>query len=784
MGSAAPANTMLEAVREVWRSLTVGRPSGTFTLKHKVIDAHLTIYGIRHHGPGSAKRLKRALRVQQPDCILVELPQDTEKVLPKVADEGLRPPVALLAYNPKDFNQAAYLPFAEFSPEWQALRHGVRFETPAWPIDLPLSLQFGLHPREAGAQLRLPEELSEEAMRIQTDPLGFIAELAGFSDSERWWEITFEQAEEDETFEIILDMMRTLRRELDREETRETLLREAHMRKMIRKAVKEGYHNIAVVCGAWHAPALQDVQQIKASADNKLLRGLKKIKTAVTWIPWSYDRLARQAGYRAGVVSPAWYALLFKQRPEVTIRWMSRVARLLRRQEVDASAAHVEEAVRLAETLATLRRRQLPGLEELEEAALAVFCQGDAALLELIHGKLVIGDALGKVPSSIPAVPLQKDLEKAIKSARLTQQAETTERIRKELDLRKPTNLQASLLLHRLNILGIPWGRLLQGSANRISNFKEEWSLKWKPDFSIRIIEASALGNTVEEASTEALLKSAADSEDLALISGLVEEALRADLTEAVDPIIIRMRELAALTRDIFRLMTALPAMASVVAYGDTRQTDTEAVEQLVDEIIPRICIGLPPAGLQIEDESARELFQQTLRTHHAIHLLQKEENSALWQRALHQLINTPGIHPLMHGAATRILFDKGELDAERTERQVHFQLSSGSEAHEAAQWLEGFLHGSGLLLLHNTSLWEIIDNWVQGLNPETFQEMLPVLRRIFAHFLPAERQKMLSLAKEGRTALEEAAGDQPLVQARTEKVLPTVRLLLGLTQK
>jgi len=711
----------------------------------------------------------------------VELPQDTEKALPIVADEGLRPPVALLAYNPKDFNQAAYLPFAEFSPEWQALRHGVRHQVPVWPIDLPLAQQFGLQPHEAGTQLRMPEELSQEAIRIQTDPLGFIAELAGFSDSERWWEITFEQAEENETFEIILDMMRTLRRELNREETRETLLREAHMRKMIRQAMKEGYQQIAVVCGAWHAPVLQDVQQIKASTDNKLLRGLKKVKAAVTWIPWSYGRLARQGGYRAGVVSPAWYALLFKQRPEVTIRWMSRVARLLRQQQIDASAAHVEEAVRLAETLATLRRRQVPGLEELEEAALSVFCQGNATLLELIHSKLVIGDALGKVPASVPAVPLQKDLEQAIKSARLTQYAKTTERIRKELDLRKPTNLQASLLLNRLNILGIPWGRLLQGSSHRVSTFKEEWSLKWKPDFSIRIIEASGLGNTVEEASTNALLKNAADSEDLALISGLIEEALRAGLSEAIDPIIIRMRDLAALTRDVFRLMTALPAMANVVAYGDTRQTDTEAVEQLVDEIIPRVCIGLPPSSLQIEDDFARELFQQMLRSHHAINLLQKEENSALWQRALRQLLSTPGIHPLMRGAATRILFDKEALDPEKTEQQLHFHLSSGNDAHEAAQWLEGFLHGSGLLLLHNTSLWQIIDDWMQMLSPANFQEMLPVLRRIFAHFLPAERQKMLRLAQQGRSALKDASENQPLVEDRAKKIMPTLRLLLGL---
>ena len=58
---------------------------------------------------------------------------------------------------------------------------------------------------------------------------------------------------------------------------------------------------------------------------------------------------------------------------------MTRVARLLREQDLDASAAHVIEAVRLAETLAALRDRPLPGLAELNEAAQAVLCFGSDA---------------------------------------------------------------------------------------------------------------------------------------------------------------------------------------------------------------------------------------------------------------------------------------------------------------------------------------------------------------------------------------------------------------------
>ena len=60
----------------------------------------------------------------------------------------------------------------------------------------------------------------------------------------------------------------------------------------------------------------------------------------------------------------------------------------------------------------------------------------------------------------------------------------------------------------------------------------------------------------------------------------------------------------------------------------------------------------------------------------------------------------------------------------------------AGQRAGQAAAWLEGFLHGSGLLLLHNETLWEILDQWVAA-DGEAFNPLLPLLRRTFAQFLP-----------------------------------------------
>lgn len=147
--------------------------------------------------------------------------------------------------------------------------------------------------------------------------------------------------------------------------------REAFMRQGIRAALKEGFARVAVVCGAWHAPALDD--GVPGEGDAALLKGLPKVKVTLTWVPWTHGRLSVASGYGAGVRSPGYYEHLFTSRGAVAERWFARVARLLRAERLEASSASVIEATRLANALAALRGRALPGLEELNEAALSVF---------------------------------------------------------------------------------------------------------------------------------------------------------------------------------------------------------------------------------------------------------------------------------------------------------------------------------------------------------------------------------------------------------------------------
>lgn len=707
------------------------------------MNVHLL--GIRHHGPGSARSVRAALKVLQPDLILIESPSDAGNLLAFAGQEGLKPPVAMLMYDPKDFSRAAYYPFADFSPEWQAIQYGVKHDIPLRFMDLPAanSLVFDQNKAPAGPGLFGADR--QEV--LQRDPLGEMARIAGYSDGERWWEVMFEQEESDlAVFQAVAELMEALRTEFSVPDHL-TLVREAWMREALRQAEKEGFQRAAVVCGAWHVPALQTWSEIPSSKDKSLLRGLAKTKVHATWAPWTHERLSTLTGYRAGVVAPAWYALLFQNRGEAVTRWMARAARLLRGEDIDASSALVIDAVLLAESLAALRGRRSPGLDELREAAWGTLCEGDEEKLALIEEKLIVGEAWGKVPAGIPQVPLQRDLEACIQSARLTKEYRITEAVDKDLDLRKDTHRLASQLLHRLNLLHIPWGKQKKGSRFKMGAFSENWKLKWIPDYHIRIIEAGMWGNTIAEAASARLIREAGTSDDLSQLALWMEEALKADLEAPLAALAARMQELAAHVHDILRLVDALGPLVEIWRYGDTRRTAADSVAHLIHEIVPRVCIGLLPTATGISDELAEDVFRRMLEMNRLVGLMNIDEYRDLWLSTLQSVAGNDRVHPLLQGAASRLLFDRGATEEAKA---IYFHLSDRQHPALAARWLEGFLHGSGLLLLHYPPLWEALDGWVDALKMDQLVDLLPILRRTFSRFSSAERAKMLELARHG----------------------------------
>lgn len=763
----------------------------------------LKVFGIRHHGPGSARSLLRSLQSFQPDCLLVEGPPEATNTLP-LLNKAMKPPVALLIYPPDYLHLAAYYPFAVFSPEWQAIQHALKMEIPVEFMDLPQIHQMA----EKAAQQKEESELDSVSLesninqnylaestttspslkqQIVLDPLAWLAQAAGYTDSERWWEHLVEQRQDDsDLFDAILEAMTALRQEV--EQTHATDLsnlhslreaqREAYMRQTIRKAKKAGFQRIAVVCGAWHAPALCEPFPSQKE-DSALIKGLPRLKVKATWIPWTYARLSRESGYGAGITSPGWYEHLWKssrlKHSQSAVRWLTSVARLLRKEDLDASSASVIEAVRLAEALAAVRDAPMPGLDELTEATRTVLCFGDDRPLKLIYRKLIVSDRLGKVPPETPLIPLQQNLHRLQKRLRLKPTAE--EKLL-TLDLRKDLDLARSHLIHRLRLLDIRWGFPQKVSGN--GTFKEAWKLSWQPDLSLAIIEAGRWGNTIETAAGASVIYTANEASSLPELTQLLDKVLLANLPKAIAHLLQQLQFAAAIASDIAHLMDALPPLANILRYRDVRQTNTSLVTTIVDNLVARICIGLPGACASLDDDAATQMLSRLEKTHSAIKLLQQKNYSRTWSAALLSLCDRANLHGLIAGRCCRLLLDEGSLQSEETARRLGLALSIATEPAQAAAWVEGFLQGSGLLLLHDDTLWTILDNWITGLSEDAFMVLLPLLRRTFSTFSSAERRQIGEKVKKGQSTQVQTTEDS-FDTATADASLPILAQLLGL---
>ncbi|MFF8438945.1 DUF5682 family protein [Streptomyces bacillaris] len=596
-----------------------------------VLDAPLLL-GVRHHGPGSARAVRAALDAARPAAVLIEGPPEGDALLPLAADPQMRPPVALLAHAVDDPGRAAFWPLAEFSPEWVAIRWALAHGVPVRFIDLPATHSLALKDPRGEEAAPAPEAPADEAPADPAptpavDPIRVLAETAGYDDPERWWEDVVEHrspgadatsrtaADALAPFAALAEAMTALREAYGDGGHPRDAVREAYMRIQLRTARKEFGDGVAVVCGAWHVPALAG--RTTLAADRALLKGLPKVKTEMTWVPWTHRRLARHSGYGAGIDSPGWYGHLFAAADRPIERWMTKVAGLLREEDRSVSTAHVIEAVRLAETLAAMRGRPLAGLGETTDAVRAVMCEGSDVPLALIQDRLVVGETLGEVPDTAPAVPLQRDLTRTQRTLRL--KPEALER-QIDLDLRKETDAARSRLLYRLRLLGIGWGEPAESRST--GTFRESWRLRWEPELHVRVAEAGVWGTTVESAATAKAESQALAATALSEVTALAEHCLLAGLADALPVVMKALADRAALDADVGHLADALPALARSLRYGDVRATDTAALSEVAAGLAERICVGLPPACTGLDADGAEALRRQIDGVHSAIGLL------------------------------------------------------------------------------------------------------------------------------------------------------------------
>ena len=772
------------------------------------------LLGVRHHGAGSARSVRAALIRLQPDLVLIEGPPEADGLIAQVTHPDMRLPLAMMVHTPvsKDKEpQVAFYPFAEFSPEWQAMCYAVNHDVPVRFMDLPQAYQM-LEPAPVADALvqddttdtddeakqdapQADADIAEALIQIRpVDPIGLLAQAAGYQDSERFWEhLVEQQVDASDVFEVLGDAMAAVREHIEHDQpeqltqTAEAIRearREAWMRKTLREAERKGYQQIVVVCGAWHVPALRDLKTTRKD-DTALLKGLPKVKTVASWIAWTHGRLARASGYGAGIDAPGWYAHLWHyyqqadqhnmpvDTEQLVAHWLTRFAHALRADGQDASSAQVIDAIRLIQALVVMRGRQLPDLDDLQEAIVSVLYQGQV-LPQPILDQLLIDERLGAVPEGLGDLPLQQDFNQQCKSLRLKIDVEEKYIT---LDLRTPFDLQKSQFLHQLTSLGLRWGRA--ESAGQRGSFKETWRLRWQPEDAMTLSEAALWGQTVQRAAHNRLLQRSQSQQDLAQMAAYIEQALLADLTDILPILLERLNNLSAKQHDPLGLIDALTPLVNAERYGSVRQFDTEVLRHVMLQFVVRICISLPSTCLQLNDEVAAQRVGELQQLAQLIDRMDQAACTEAWHEVLARLIELEGVHGQIAGWCCRMAREAELIDVDDARRRFARALSVGHVPEQSAHWFEGFISGQALSLIHDDALWQLVDDWLMQLPEDQLIQLLPLLRRTTASFEQAERQQLAERASQAGGPRAQVAVSGEIDLDRAALTLPLLRTIL-----
>lgn len=255
------------------------------------MTGQLHLFGIRHHGPGSAHSLLRALDRLDPAAVMVEGPPEADGVIGFAGSALMEPQLALLVHTRDQPQRSSFFPMARYSPEWIAIRWALARNRPVRFIDLPAAW---LRCREWEPS---PTRSPPTRCPIWPPSLAMMTARPGgtiwSSRQPRGGPVRRHRGRDD-----------GLARNPARTRRPRGAARSPHAAGPARSP---GPH--AGPVGAWHVPTLR--RTVAAKSDRVVLKGAPRAAMVATWVPWTDTRLATRSGYGAGVVSPGWHRHLW-----------------------------------------------------------------------------------------------------------------------------------------------------------------------------------------------------------------------------------------------------------------------------------------------------------------------------------------------------------------------------------------------------------------------------------------------------------------------------------------
>ena len=700
-------------------------------------------FGVRHLSPAGAFHLRRLLDEVHPRLVLVEGPSDLNDQMENITRPETAPPIAILAFTKAFPVRSILYPFAEYSPEYQAILWALVNGVPCRFMDLPSDVFLALGQAKAE-----PEE-------ERFDAYAALDKQTGEDGHETFWERTLEHTTAPDAYRQGAGEFGAQLRKLtagQRDEWAETVVREAYMRRIIDDAIAAGYApgEIVAVTGAYHVEGLKTISPMT----DQEIAALPREPASHTLMPYSYYRLSSRSGYGAGNKAPAYYSLLWEGLNRDESLWharsyLSRIARYQRESGTPVSSAEVIEATRLSVELAQLRGSAVPALRDLRDAAVTCLGGGSFAVISRAVADTEIGTRIGTLPDGVSRTSIQEDFYRQLKELRLEKYRDLTAQDL-PLDLRENRmvktqrsaflDLERSFFLHRLRVLGVSFCKQKEVRQDN-ATWAEHWELRWTPEAEIELVEAALKGDTVAQAASFQMKERVEGAGGMADIAAVIEDAFTCGMAGAVRYATAALQAMAVDAAALDDLAATAGRLSVVLQYGSLRQLDPAPLEPILTQIYLRCCLILSGACL-CDDDGAKVVLQAMEHINSAA-LAHDFLDDTFWIDALDQVAGRDDLNTRLSGYAAAILLERGVMDTTRLDLEIRRRLSRGVPADLGAGWFEGLAMKNRYALIARLSLWRSLSDYLDDLDDEEFKRALVFLRRAFADFSSGEKDEI-----------------------------------------
>nr|MBP3282300.1 hypothetical protein [Treponema sp.] len=707
-------------------------------------------FGVRHLSPAAGIELRSFLEEKKPELVLVEGPSDLNYMIDSICDPKVRFPIAVMAYTEKAPVRSILYPFAEYSPEVQALLWAKKNGSKVEFMDLPSSVFLAMPSGD------------EKESEGTTESVYKRMEVATGESHESWWERTFEQLGNTGKYREAANAfgreLRKAEKSQGRRDTAETLVREAFMKKKIEAAIKSGTppEKIVCVCGAFHVGGLEENE---AMTDEEA-ENLPKANSFATLMPYSFFRLSSMSGYGAGNESPSYYQMMFdaftkgikkgESNDEImkgfVTAYIVECAKEHRNAGNIVSAASLIETERLAYALSAIRGGRHPNIEDLDDAMTATIGHGDFSKIVYATTKVKIRPVVGYLPQGMSKTAVQDDFNRQLEKLKLEKhRSEVVSEI--ELDLREKLSAQSdeaafrdlyrSFFLNRLSVIGVNFARIKESGQSNM-NWKEVWSAQWLPEVEIELVEASLMGDSIKGVCASRLKEMTDEAQSMDGTAEVFGKAFQCGLPDMCAYALKKVQALSTEDNALFQTASTADRLSTIVRYGTLRKFDTETLEPMVEKLYLRSILIMKEA-CRCDDENARKICS-AIDSISKLQLNHSSLDEQLLLDTLYQIAEDDSLNCRCSGFSMSLLLERGKCGNDKLSAEISRRLSKGTPPDLAALWFEGLSEKNHFALIARIQIWEELNKYIDSLDNDEFDRSLVVLRRTFAEFSQNEK--------------------------------------------